>query len=125
MIKAVIGTASVVVLAASAGLLRAERLSDASIERYIASHQEGCVTALTGQVLSAGYTLPFGFVDNFCLCMGKAMFGGMTLAQEQELHSMSDGVLPESVMMRQTQIRSECAASTTALFVSDLQDASN
>ncbi|MEM1188308.1 MAG: hypothetical protein AAF933_12050 [Pseudomonadota bacterium] len=125
MIKTVLRTASMVLLAVSALPLWAERLSDAHIERYIASHQDGCVAALTGQVQNAGYTLPFGFVDNFCLCMGKAMFDGMTRAQERELNSVVDGELPKNVLLRQTRIREECATTTAELFVSDLRDTSN
>ena len=123
MIKPVLGTVSMLLLAASTNPLHAERLSDASVERYIAAHQQGCVEKLTEQVRNSGHTLPFGFVDNFCLCMGKAMFSSMTLAEEQELKTVADGKPAETAMMRQAQIRNECATSTTEMYASDLQDA--
>ena len=122
MIKPVLGTATLVLFAAGTAPLRAELLSDVSVERYIANHQQGCVAMLTEQVRNSGHTLPFGFVDNFCLCMGRAMFSSMTLAQEQQLKTVADGKLPENAMMRQAQIRDECAASTTEMYAADLQD---
>ncbi len=123
MIKPVLAPATLLLIAAGTAPLHAELLSDASVERYIATHQQGCVAMLTEQVRNSGHTLPFGFVDNFCLCMGKAMFSSMTLAQERELKTVADGKLPDNTLMRQAQIRNECATSTTEMYASDLQDA--
>ena len=123
MIKPIPGVATLLLVATVAAPLSAELLSDASVERYIATHQQGCVATLTEQVRNSGHTLPFGFVDNFCLCMGRAVFSSMTLAQERELKTVADGKLPDKTLMRQAQIRNECATSTTEMYASDLQDA--
>lgn len=125
MIKPVVGAGIGMLLTASAVGVHAEKLSNASVERYIANHQRGCVAALSEKVNNAGYTLPFGFVDNYCLCLGEAMFSGMTQAQAQELVGTNSDSLPESMAVRQTKIRKECVASTTSMYLADLGDRSN
>lgn len=125
MVRPVLATSVGVLLAAKASGLYAAPLSDANLERYVANHQQACVAALREKLSSAGYALPFGYVDNYCLCMGKAMFSGMNQAQAQKLINADGGPLPESVAARKTEIRNECVASTTSMYTADLRNRSN
>ncbi|MEM8942076.1 MAG: hypothetical protein AAGC91_07960 [Pseudomonadota bacterium] len=125
MIKPVIGVVAGLLLSVSAIPLQAERLSDASIEHYIDNHQTRCGAKLDQQLHNAGYSLPFGFTDNFCMCMGKAIFGSMTVAQEAQLKTLGGRDLPESVVIRQAKVHQECTESTTKMYAAESSESLN
>jgi hypothetical protein len=111
--------AGVALLGLSAAGAGAQSAAPAAIEHFTSAHQASCVAALSARVNSAGYELPFGYVDNFCACMGKALFGPMTAAEQAHFEDPATEALPRSMALREARSRERCAMTTSELYAAD------
>lgn len=111
--------AGVVFLLLCATSAIAEPAAPAAVKQFKDAHQDSCVSAISAQVDRNGFELPFGYVDNFCACMGDALFGSMTVAEQMHFENTAADALPPSMARREGDSRERCAVATSALYLAD------